>query len=394
MAPVDPSLAAEHLVLDDLVPASERAFYVYEFAGASLVISLAAPPVGDGLVVANVARAARALAEGGSRLVLAVGGRSPGLVAALPSVPVELDAPVSAADQDPGAGLDESWLADLWLALTDQREVVVHCAPGDEPVVGARLAAALGARKLVVTDHAGGWGRPPRSFADVVTHADAFGAQLADRQGGAVVAALQTALAGGVPNVNLCRPADVDRELFTFDGAGTLFTSGGYVELGPLRVDDLPAVERLVAQGVADGLLRPRTRTEVARLAVGGLGARVVGSGHLAGIVGLDQHTYAGHGLGEVSCLYTVSRFSGAGAGALLVDALVERAAAAGLAGVFAVTVSEAAAAFFARKGFDEVGHDAIPAAKWAGYDPERRSVARAFLRSTAVDLEQGTLGF
>ena len=73
-------------------------------------------------------------------------------------------------------------------------------------------------------------------------------AQVGERRDGAVTAAIAVALGGGVTNVNRCRPQDLDRELFTFDGAGTLFTSGGYVELGPLRVDDLPAVERLVGQ--------------------------------------------------------------------------------------------------------------------------------------------------
>ncbi len=115
-----------------------------------------------------------------------------------------------------------------------------------------------------------------------------------------------------------------------------------------------------------------------------GLGARVVGSGHLAGIVSLETETYADAEVGEVACLYTVSRFSGAGAGGLLVDALVERAAEpTACEGVFAVTVSDAAAAFFDRKGFAEVPHDAIPAAKWAGYDADRLALARAFLRPT-----------
>jgi amino-acid N-acetyltransferase len=132
----------------------------------------------------------------------------------------------------------------------------------------------------------------------------------------------------------------------------------------------------------------------VARLAVDGLGARVVGSGHLAGIVSLDAQTYGDQGLGEVACLYTVSRFSGAGAGAMLIDGLVDQAADLGLDAVFAVTVSDAAAAFFERKGFEEVDHGAVPAGKWAGYDPERKGRARAFLRPVDGGAEQGSLGF
>ena len=371
---------------DDLVPASERAFYVDEFAGETLVAAIGEP---SAATRAAVQRAARSLAAGRGRLLLVVDRAVADDAATggiFPAEPVILDAP--------DGELDGAWLAELWLAITDRREVVVGAGPGEGAMVGARLAVALRARKLVLTDDRGGWGRPPRSFADIETHADAFRAQLADRQGGAVVAALQAALDGGVVNVNLCRPEDINHELFTFDGAGTLFTSGSYVALGQLRVDDLPAVERLVAQGTADGLLRPRTRAEVARLAVGGLGARVVGSGHLAGIVSLDAETYADHGLGEVACLYTVSRFSGAGAGALLIDGLIEQASGVGLDGVFAVTVSDAAAAFFGRKGFAEIAHDEIPAAKWAGYDRARLGRARAFVRPVGAPVEQGSLGF
>jgi amino-acid N-acetyltransferase len=371
---------------DGPVPEAERAFYVEEFRGDTIVVALAEP---TDEVVAAVARTAEALGSGGAHLVAVAGGGAEALAAGLPSAPQALPGPSGAPDAH--------WLADLWMAIADGAEVVVAVEPGRELPVAAELAAALRARKLVVTDPDGGWGIPPRSFADLVTHAGAFEAQLAERRGGAVVAAVRTALDGGATNVNLCRPEDLDRELFTFDGAGTLFTSGGYLELGPLRVDDLPAVERLVGQGVEDGVLRPRTRHEVARLAVTGLGARIAGRGHLAGLVSLETEPYRAEQVGEVACLYTVSRFSGAGAGGLLIDGLVERATADGLRAVFAVTVSDAAVAFFERKGFAEVAADRLPAAKWAGYDAERRARARClWLDVTGPEgaHQQGSLGF
>ncbi len=364
----------------DRVPAEERAFYVQEFAGATIVLALAEV---DEPTVASVARAARALAGGGSRLVVVVGapaasGADPALVAALPSAPLVLDGPA------PGDRVDPGWMADLWLAIADRREVVVTVAPGEQSPVAAELASALRALKLVVTDPGGGWGSPARSFVDVHDPARGFEAALADRQDGAVVRAVRTALDAGVTSVNLCPPQEVDDELFTFDGVGSLFTSGDYLRIDALRVDDLPAVEELVAQGTAAGVLRPRTRVEVARLAVGGLAARVERSGHLAGLVGLETEPYRAAALGEVAGLYTVSRFSGAGAGGRLIDGLADRAAAAGLRAIFAVTVSEEAAAFFDRKGFAEVAQDQVPAAKWLGYDEARRAQARAFLRPTA----------
>ena len=372
------------------VPAEERAFYVDEFAGATIVVALAEP---DPATVRSIGRAATALAGGGSRLVLVVGtstetmgGDRAELAAALPSAPVVL---TGSAEWVGDASPD--WMARLWLAITDQSEVVVEVPAGTESLVAADLAADLRALKLVLTDPGGGWGNPARSFVDVHDPARGFEAALADRQGGAIVAAVRTALAGGVTSVNLCPPQDMDEELFTFDGVGSLFTSGDYLRLDPLRVDDLPAVEGLVAQGTADGLLRPRTRLEVARLAVTGLGARVQSSGHLAGLVSLDSAAYEAERLGEVACLYTVSRFSGAGAGGLLVDGLAERAAELGLRAIFAVTVSTEAVAFFARQGFAEVGHDQLPPVKWAGYDAERKAQARCFWRPTLeVDVVSG----
>jgi amino-acid N-acetyltransferase len=357
------------------VPDAERAFYTEEFRGDTVVVSVARPSTEE---VAVVAATGALLTAGGARLVAVVGGSAAELANALGRAGKVLVGPVGHAEAD--------WMADLWLSINDGGQVVVEVSPGRELPVAAELAAAMRARKLVVTDPDGGWGRPARSFADLATHAGAFSSQLAQRQNGAVVAAVRTALEGGAVNVNLCRALELEEELFTFDGSGTLFTSGGYLDLGPLRADDLPAVERLVAQGTADGLLRPRDRRQVARLAVTGLGARIAGRNHLAGLVSMETEAYAGTGVGELACLYTVSRFSGAGAGALLVDGLAARASAAGLRAVFAVTVSDAAAAFFARRGFTEVSHDDVPSAKWDGYDPERRAAARAFWLPTIVD--------
>lgn len=366
----EPAAVAPPWFAEGEVPAAERAFYVEEFRGDTIVVSLAQP---GREAVRAVVTAADAMAEGAAHLVAVVGGSVEDLARALPSDPVVLGGPSGPPDA--------AWLAGLWLAISDRGAVLVAVGADDELSVAAALAAAMHARKLVITDPAGGWGRPPRSFADLATHADAFANQLGHRQGGRVAAAVRTALDGGARNVNLCRPEDLDRELFTFDGTGTLFTSGGYLDLGALRVDDLPAVERLVAQGTADGLLRPRSRHEVARLAVTGLGARVSGRDHLAGIVSLETAPYRGDGVGELACLYTVSRFSGAGAGGLLVDGVVAQASAAGLDAVFAVTVSPAAAAFFGRCGFAEVDHDHVPAAKWERYDPARKADARTFWR-------------
>lgn len=360
------------------VPAAERAFYEAEFAGAALVVALSHV---DDRVLEQVGRVSRSLYRTGGRLVLVIGeAQQPGgwesrLAPALGSRPFVLEASSATGER----------LADLWMAVSDGLATLVVAGEADATPVAGRVAASLRARKLVVTDPGGGWGDPPRSFANVLRPEQGFSSALADRQGGRVVPAIEEALAGGVTSVNLCRAEDLDRELYTFDGTGTLFTSGGYVTVESLRVADLPDVERLVAIGVADGVLRSRDRREIARLAADGLGARVQGGGHLAGIVGLETEAYRDVQMGEVASLYTVSRFSGAGAGGMLIDALVERAADRGLRAVFAVTVSSEAVDFFRRKGFEEVDPTTLPPAKWTDYDAQRRGRARALVRPTAL---------
>lgn len=384
------------------VPDSERAFYQAEFAGGAIVVSIGRSELGP-----EVQRVAAALAPGGSRLVLVVGDDRAGSVALDGQPLIDDESRASEGPSEPsGAGngdglgvvsdfvvsdfvvadfvvaeaeIDPLTMAELWLTVSDRPVVTVSTAAHHRAVVAARVAAGLRALKLVITDDHGGWGRPPRSFADVLTHAEAYRAQLADRQGGGVVEAIEVALAGGVTSVNLCKPGDLDRELFTFDGTGTLFTSGGYVALTSLGIADLAAVEELVEAGTADGVLRPRSRLEIAHLATHGLGAKVVGSGHLAGVVGLVTEPYRAERVGEVAALYTVSRFSGSGAGGLLVEGLIERARVLGLRSLFAVTVAQPAADLFVRKGFEAVPPTRLPAAKWDGYDRSRLAEVQAF---------------
>lgn len=360
------------------MPAAERAFYEAEFTGATIVIALT--ELGEAVEV-DLRLAATSLLRARANPVVVLDQPEPPEGWTRFFEIVFGEEPVVLVD--PAEPIDHEWLAELWMAIADARTVVVDA--NGEPVVtvAARLAAALGADKLVLTDPEGGWGQPPRSFADVQQPEEGYRHDLAHRADGRLVPAVEAALGGGVHSVNLCRPGELDPDLFTFDGTGTLFTNGGYLRVESLRVDDLPEVERLVARGTADGLLRPRTRTEIARLAITGLGARVLGGDHLAGIVSLETEPYRDEAIGEVACLYAVSRFSGAGAGGLLVDALVQRAGRDGLRSVFAVTVSEAAAALFLRRGFDEVDHDAVPAGKWRDYDRDRRAEARVFVRST-----------
>jgi amino-acid N-acetyltransferase len=189
---------------------------------------------------------------------------------------------------------------------------------------------------------------------------------------------IERALDAGVAAVNLSTLEGLADELFTYAGSGTLFSRKRYVEVRPLGLDDYDPANDLIARGVAEGYLAPRTPEDVEAVLVNGFGAFVEGV-HLAGIGALLAQ---GSG-GEIASLYTLTRFLGGGIGGHLIRFAVERANQAGMRFVFACTTSERVVAFFEANGFRAVGPDEIPDAKWDGYDPERR----ARLRCLRLDL-------
>ncbi len=84
---------------------------------------------------------------------------------------------------------------------------------------------------------------------------------------------------------------------------------------------------------------------------------------------------------GEISSLYTLTRFLGEGVGGHLVSFALECAAEQGFGTVFACTTSERVQAFFERHGFRAAEPDEIPAEKWQDYPPERRQRLRCVCR-------------
>ncbi|BDD81044.1 hypothetical protein TPB0596_08070 [Tsukamurella pulmonis] len=354
------------------VPLAERDFFVEEFRGITIVVAL---PVLTDEGLAAVQRTIDGFGPGDTRFVFVVPE---------PRRAATVDA-VDGLSVTGAAEWNDEAVAELWLAVADSARVVLGVQEGAVARTAGTVSASVRAAKTVLTDPGGGWGAPPRSYADIDVHRDSLAAHLAERALDDYVPAAQEALAGGAYSVNLCRAEDLDVELLTFNGRGTVLTQGRYLHIEPLRVDDLPAVEALVEQGVQDGTLKPRSRFQIAAMAAGGIGARVLRTGHLAGIVGLDVDRYAGTGFGEVSGLMTVAEFSGLGAGGLLMDGLLAMCRERGVSQLFAVTVSAQAAEFFARRGFHEVTQRDVPAAKWDGYEPDRLDVARCFVRAVPL---------
>jgi N-acetylglutamate synthase-like GNAT family acetyltransferase len=179
-------------------------------------------------------------------------------------------------------------------------------------------------------------------------------------------------LSGGVPAVNVCEPAGVAEELFTYAGSGTLFTRKRYMVVRELGLDDFDAAYDLIARGVEEGFLAPRPPRDVDRVLAHGFGAFVEGR-HLAGIGALLAAPDAPR-VGEIASLYTLTRFLGEGVGQYLVAFALRRARAEKMRWVFACTTQPRVGAFFERLGFERAEHGDVPASKWRGYDTRRRS--------------------
>jgi amino-acid N-acetyltransferase len=243
-----------------------------------------------------------------------------------------------------------------------------------------QLAARLRVHKLVLLDREGGIRSAdggPLSFMDeptlgaVLQPGQAEWAGVASRRPS--LEAARAALRGGVHSVNLCTLDGLARELYTYEGSGTLFTREDYCRVERLGIDDFEAVERLITRGQREGYLKPRTPQEVARILLNGFGA-AIGSQHFAGVCGLELDAYREDAVGEIVGLYTITRFKGEGVGGQLIGCALNEARSRGLRYVFACTLDERAEAFFARQGFRRVEHDAVPPAKWIDYDPQRRA--------------------
>ena len=80
-----------------------------------------------------------------------------------------------------------------------------------------------------------------------------------------------------------------------------------------------------------------------------------VGDEHLAGICSLLTDPYRRDRTGEITALYTLTRFQGEGVAAELIKAIIKEAKARKLKYVFACTSEERAARFFSKLKFRRV---------------------------------------
>lgn len=350
---------------------TEKDFYLAEFRGRSIGIAIPPRPPID---LVGLIPVLSDLAGNETRVVL-MGVSEAALRACAPRVVVR--------NQEP------AWSGALWRALAyDGRAGLVlpsdgfarHCAD-----VASRLRLA----KLVWLDGRGGLrdaaGR--RISALALSDVESWGvAREAAIAGEVPVEEIGAMLKAGVTSVSVCRADDLADELFTYAGSGTFFSRERYTDVRALTLDDFDAAAYLIAQGVSEGYLAPRSESEIDRLLSHGFGVFIEGR-YLAGIGSLRP--YPRDAVGELAGLYTVTRFAGEGVGAHLIRFGIERAQHQGFERVFACTTSERVATFFQRNGFEPVDDAQVPASKWRAYPKERRAGLRC-LAHDVLDTRSG----
>jgi N-acetylglutamate synthase-like GNAT family acetyltransferase len=365
---------------------TEKSFYLEEFYGKSLLFALA-PPAGERLAeLDSLNRTLRELRRNQTRCIVIASTRALAHLMRRLGRVAPRHAPLRF---NPARGLrsrpypPDSAISELWQALRAEPIVLAEAAtgdPGDLVVFAQQLASRLRVFKLLLLDRGGGLadgagnrhsfvqiGRVRRILKDVHS---------AHRRG--LVRAAHRAIVAGVASVSVVSPREVYEELFSFGGTGTIFTEGGYGNVRQISIEDFEEVEALIVRAQNEGFLLSRSEGEIARLLPSCFGYRI-GDEHLAGVVSLLTEPYRREGGGEITALYTLTRFQGEGVAAELMNEVIKEARARRLRYVFACTTEQRAASLFEHLRFRRVDPQAVSAAKWRGYDKKRIALLSIF---------------
>ncbi len=358
---------------------SEKSFYLEEFYGKSLLFALVPPAGSHGNEFNSLIRTLRELRRNQTRCIVIV---SPSALHKLlkrmgrmaPAGPIPVFNPSLGLRSRPYP--PDSAVAQIWEGLRAGSIVVASTNDDDSTdliVFAQELASRLRIFKLIFLDRRDGLSDRDGtrlSFVEVTRIRRAL-RTLRSRDRRAIVRAAERALRDGVGSVNLVAPRFVYDELFSFVGSGTLVTEMQYGQVRPISIDDFEEVEALIVRGQDEGFLLHRSAEQIARILPSCFGYRI-GDEHLAGICALLTDPYRREHAGEITAMYTLTRFQGEGVAVELVKECLHEARARMLRYVFACTSEDRAARFFARLGFRRVEPGDLPAAKWRGYDKPR----------------------
>lgn len=245
--------------------------------------------------------------------------------------------------------------------------------------VAGEAAAALEADKLILFSNRNGI---PSESGDVVRELN--GARARELLGGNHLGEDDTATLSAA--VNACdrhvRRAHIIsyrhegallEELFTLDGLGTLVTDDDYEHIRIATPEDINGIQELIQPLEAKGVLVSRPRdlieTEIDRFLVDERDGRVVGCAAL--------YPYPSSAMMELACFAVSPDYRGGGRGDRLLAMVERHARAEGLGELFVLTTQTSH--WFAERGFESVGPEALPPEKRRDYDTGRNS--RIFLK-------------
>ncbi len=241
--------------------------------------------------------------------------------------------------------------------------------------LGAAIAAALGADKLITLMEGGGL---VDSRNRLITHiiAREVEAMLARRKRlpEDVVQQLRAAINAcrrGVKRIHLLgRALDgvLLRELFTRDGAGTLITAEPYEDLRTARIDDVGGILELLAPLEETGMLVRRSRdlleTEIDRFTVVERDGMVIACAAL--------YPYEKESLAELACLAVHPDYQNNRRGETLLQQMESRARTLGITGLFVLTTQ--AMHWFLERGFAALPLQKLPIKRRQLYNYRRNA--------------------
>lgn len=307
----------------------------------------------------------KALQEVGVHLVIGVLGDNPGEIADR-ATEIEIKFTPLPAEGDPGEVVESCRriLQRGQAALLDWRGQ----SPLGEEVVG--LGRELQAAKLIVLLNGPGVTRDGSPLHAVST--SQVPEVISTVTHGELLRAAAEACAQGIPRVHVLdgrRQGVLADELFSNEGVGTMVHADSYREVRELREEDIPELLAMIGRSVRRAHLVPRDYDEIARRGEDFLVLCV--DDNVVGCVAVHPFER----IGEIACLYVKQSHEHLGYGRELVSAAEEKARAAGLPEVFALT--NRAAPFFESLEYQRAGVEVVPA--------ERRHKLEASSRESAV---------
>jgi N-acetylglutamate synthase-like GNAT family acetyltransferase len=380
------------------LPPAEKDFFLDEFHDRSFLFALHAADVATETDVQELVEVCSALLTNETRVLLLIGVRDNqrdryGVEMVVNRLSKQLALKTSAPCASPvdlsQAMSEDLRLAQIWSVLRAYPLFVglwSSQVPSSFISCVQQLAVRLKVYKLILLDPTGGvsTGGNHLSFmngpvlGELLRPGEAEWAGLGDRR--PLLETVRAVLEGGVSSVSLCPINGLARELFTYGGCGTLFTLTDYCRVERLGIDDFHEVEKLLERGEREGYLKARTPTEIGQLLLHGYGARLgTGPGELAGFCALLP--YAEENAAEIVGLYTITRFQGEGIGSRLVATMIAEGEQRGFSYLFASTTQDGAQRLFERHEFRRVAPEDVAAAKWQGYDAERKGHVMVYRR-------------